>query len=169
MRLATFSAAINNFERGYPNEGALIDKFRRYELELNGYDPDDPDRPPPSEQEEFDQYLIAYAKEKIIDIIDLSASDAGVSVRIRNASDRIIVRVRMAIEGFDANGNSLGQGHIQTDINRPILPQTEDNDIYTGLWSGETAANVRIEWLEVNFGPERIYFFRPEVCAALWP
>jgi hypothetical protein len=169
MRLASFSAAVHNFARDYPREGDLIEKFRRYELILNGINPDNPGQPIGlTPQEQFDQLLIANAKEHIIDVTDLSVSSSGLNIRVRNPSNRIIAQVSIWIEGFDADGISLGESAVRLP---PLLAHTEASEFFTltDMWGRTDVVRAKVTGLNVDYGQDENWYFRAVVCEALWP
>jgi hypothetical protein len=183
-KLASFSASVENLRKAYPSDHENIEKAERYLNILCGLDPDDPTKPGPdsiSEQERKDQRLINTAKDKIIDITELSftASGAGgnslISVWIKNSSsESVIAQVEIAFQAFDADGNpSIGSArgdnmwYIRTDT--PIRTGETEHFRYSERWGDRNIASVKIEWLQVIYGPNNTEYFRPEVCRVLWP
>ena len=165
MKLASFVAAVYNFEKLYPAEQAHIDRFRGYVDRLTGGDPDTL-----TPQEIYDRELIRTARDEIIDILELTASGSGLLVRFQNASNLIIHQLVMVTEGFDADGNSLGEGAVRTDRDAPVRPQTEERVFFIDVWGGAAAADAKIIWINVDFGPSLpAVYIRREVCEVLWP
>jgi len=170
MRLASFSASVSNFANKYSRQTELIEQFRRYELLLNGIDPDDPELIIETPQERLNKHLIKYAKERYVDITELTITDAGLSMLIKNPSDRIIAQVQIWLQGYDAEGNPAGdQKPVKT---RPILSQEEGREFYTLSdlsWTRANVASAKIVGLNLIYGPNDEIYFQPVVCEELWP
>jgi hypothetical protein len=170
MRMASFSAAVNNFANRNSREKELIDKYRRYELILNGFNPDDPDDfIGLSPQEQLDSMLLKRAKNEFIDITGLTVNSLGVSIQIKNPSDWIIAQVRIWIEGYDERGNTAGERVVRVP---PILANSERGELFTlaDLWGRDDIVRVSIVGLDLDHGPEtENIFFRRAVCEQLWP
>ena len=179
VRLTSFSAAVENFEKAYPSDEEHIIRVRRYLDILCGIDPDTGEAAGPSEQETYNERLILRARDEIIDIPSLAFSKpdasgkSALTVQVRNSSDKFIRQVVVLFKIYDADGNPSngsprGDNEWYPSIGS-LLPGEDKSFFFSEPWSDAGAAAAKIEWINVVYSDRDPIFFPAEVCQALWP
>jgi hypothetical protein len=172
MRIASFSASVDNYERSFPKDTENIEKIKGYLNTLNELEP-------LTEQDKRNRHLIDTARSEIIDLLGVSLEpheDNGnilMHLRLENRSEYIINEVRMAFEAFDGFGepsNGSGQGdnlwHVRS--NAPLRPNVEESIHFQTAWGDTNISHIKILWMEVEYGPNFSVYLPPAVCEALW-
>ncbi|MDR0324790.1 MAG: hypothetical protein LBI19_01675 [Oscillospiraceae bacterium] len=179
MKLASFSAAVENYKKAYPDNDENIERHKRLLYSLAGIDPDTGEFEGPTEQEIYNERLILRGRDEILDVtsITLTAPDSSgrstLTVHVKNTSNRFISGVSMLLTIYDANGRpsngsprNNNEWYPNTDS---LLPGEEKSFLFTEDWSDASAASAKISWINVMYSDRDPVYFPPEVCDVLWP
>jgi hypothetical protein len=192
-RITAFSVAVSKYTgNSRRRDVSNVEQVKRWHSILSGFDPDkilsyDPETGEPiyefvgdTEQDVRNKELIATAKTEIIDLLNIVFAppignrDASLSMTLKNHSDWIISEVRMAFDVFDSEGNP-SNGSVRNDnrwhvrTSDTIRPGETDQPLFLTRWEDRDVASVKLIWMEVEFGPNRVDYFPYEVCSVLWP
>jgi len=179
-RLTSFNVAVSKFKNNYKRDRESVEQVDRWLNILMGFDPATGEFVGNTEQDKHDKNLIATAKDEIIDLFDIvfeppaGAKDARLSLTLKNRSDWIVSEVRMAFDAFDSEGNP-SNGSVRGDnrwhvrASTPIRPEDTDDLLFLNRWDERDIASVKLVWMDVEYGPNRVTHFPAAVCEVLWP
>jgi hypothetical protein len=188
MQMVSFSIAVDNYKRSYSRDMEYLIKHDRYLRILNGFDPDitDPETGEhlyvgTTDRDRRNKALIDTARDEIIDMLGVSlvppdsAGNILMHVRLENRSEYIINEVRMAFEAFDEFGSpSNGSNSVEypnqwfVRSTKPLRMNVEESIPFQTAWGDKNISQVKILWMEIEYGPSFSVYLPPAVCEALW-